>query len=191
MKSIPIHQMFRKAVLIPLFSIAFLSGTPYATAAQTSLSPKAELADGEYAIELSMTGGSGKASVQSPALLTVADGTAYLSITWSSPNYDYMIVNEQKILNDSKEGTNSHFTIPVPDLTRELDIIADTLAMGTPYEIPYQLQLYPDSIKSKSTLPQEGAKRVLLTAAAMIVGGGILNHVLQERRKQDYTGKRR
>ena len=43
MKSIPIHQMFRKAVLIPLFSIAFLSGTPYATAAQTSLSPKAEL----------------------------------------------------------------------------------------------------------------------------------------------------
>ena len=64
MKSIPIHQMFRKAVLIPLFSIAFLSGAPYATAAQTSLSPKAELADGEYAIELSMTGGSGKASVQ-------------------------------------------------------------------------------------------------------------------------------
>ena len=54
MKSIPIHQMFRKAVLIPLFSIAFLSGTPYATAAQTSLSPKAELADGEYAIELSI-----------------------------------------------------------------------------------------------------------------------------------------
>ena len=191
MKSIPIHQMFREAVLIPLFSIAFLSGTPYATAAQTSLSPKAELADGEYAIDLSMTGGSGKASVQSPALLTVADGTAYLSITWSSPNYDYMIVNEQKILNDSKEGTNSHFTIPVPDLTRELDVIADTLAMGTPHEVQYVLTFDPASIASKSTLPQEGAKRVLIMADVIIIGGGILNHFVNERRKQDYTGKRR
>ena len=133
--------------------------------------------DGTYTCNVTLEGGSGRATIESPTELTVADGKMTAKITWSSPNYDYMIVNEQKILNDSKKGTNSHFTIPVPDLTRELDVIADTLAMGTPYEIPYQLQLYPDSIKSKSTLPQEG--------------GGILNHVVQERRKQDYTGKRR
>lgn len=92
------------------------------------------LEDGEYAIDVTMTGGSGKATIQSPTLLTVTDGVAYASITWSSTNYDYMIVDGQKYLNESGEGSNSHFTIPVPDLTTDLPIIADTLAMGTPHE---------------------------------------------------------
>lgn len=59
------------------------------------------LEDGEYAIEVTMTGGSGKASIQSPALLTVTDGTAYISITWSSSNYDYMVVDNRKYENES------------------------------------------------------------------------------------------
>lgn len=149
------------------------------------------LLDGEYAIELTITGGSGKASVQSPSLLTVVDGTAYASITWSSSNYDYMIINGETYWNDSPDGANSHFTVPILDLTQEIPILADTSAMGTPHEIPYTLLFYPDSIKSKSTLPQEGAKRVLLMAFGIIVGGGILNHFANERRKQDYSGKRR
>ena len=74
-----------------------------------------------------------------------------------------MIVDGQKYLNESGEGSNSHFTIPVPDLTTDLPIIADTLAMGTPHEIKYTLTFDPSSIDSKSSLPQEGAKRVLIT----------------------------
>mgnify|MGYP000363018201 CR=1 FL=1 len=133
----------------------------------------------------------GKATVQSPTLLTVTDGVAYASITWSSTNYDYMIVDGQKYLNESGEGSNSHFTIPVPDLTTDLPIIADTLAMGTPHEVKYTLTFDPSSIDSKSSLPQEGAKRVLIMAAIIIIGGGILNHFVNERRKMDYTGKQK
>ena len=102
-----------------------------------------------------------------------------------------MIVDGQKYLNESGEGSNSHFTIPVPDLTTDLPIIADTLAMGTPHEVKYTLTFDPSSIDSKSSLPQEGAKRVLIMAAIIIIGGGILNHFVNERRKMDYTGKQK
>ena len=149
------------------------------------------LTDGEYAIDVTMTGGSGKATIQSPTLLTLNDGIAYATITWSSSNYDYMIVDGQKYLNESEEDANSRFMIPIADLTQDVPVIADTLAMGTPHEVQYVLTFDPASIASKSTLPQEGAKRVLIMAAVIIIGGGILNHFVNERRKQDYTGKRR
>lgn len=149
------------------------------------------LDDGEYAIDVTMTGGSGKATIQSPTLLTVSDGTAYVSVTWSSSNYDYMIVDGQKYQNESKEDANSHFTIPVSNLSEDLPVIADTLAMGTPHEVQYLLTFDPSSIDSKSSLPQEGAKRVLMMASVIIIGGGILNHFVNERKKMDYTGKRK
>ena len=147
--------------------------------------------DGEYSIQVELEGGSGKASVTSPTILTVEDGKTYAQIQWSSSNYDYMVVDNRKYENESAKDANSHFTIPVLDLTKELTVRADTLAMGTPHEIEYTLQFNTASIASKSTLPQEGAKRVLMMAAVIIIGGGILNHIVNERRKRDYTGKRR
>lgn len=102
-----------------------------------------------------------------------------------------MVVDNRKYENESAKDANSHFTIPVLDLTKELTVRADTLAMGMPHEIEYTLQFNTTSIASKSTLPQEGAKRVLMMAAVIIIGGGILNHIVNERRKRDYTGKRR
>lgn len=164
---------------------------PVLASEQPAVSESLSLEDGEYAIDVTMTGGSGKATIQSPTLLTVTDGIAYASITWSSTNYDYMIVDGQKYLNESGEGSNSHFTIPVPNLATDLPIIADTLAMGTPHEVKYTLTFAPASIDSKSSLPQEGAKRVLIMAAVIIISGGILNHFVNERRKMDYTGKRK
>ena len=44
---------------------------------------------------------------------------------------------------------------------------------------------------ASETATQEGAKRVLMMAAVIIIGGGILNHIVNEHRKRDYTGKRR
>lgn len=40
-----------------------------------------------------LEGGSGRATVDSPAALTVAEGKMTATIVWSSPNYDYMIVD--------------------------------------------------------------------------------------------------
>ena len=37
-------------------------------------------------------------TVESPAALTVADGKMTATIVWSSPNYDYMIVDGEKYL---------------------------------------------------------------------------------------------
>lgn len=148
------------------------------------------LADGEYAIEVTLTGGSGKASVETPTLLLVEDGACYAKLTWSSGNYDYMLVQGERYENQSEEGANSTFVIPVAAMDEDLPVIADTLAMGEPHEIEYTLHFYSDSIGAKSSLPQEGAKRVLLMAAVIIVGGGILNHWVQKRRQKDYTGKR-
>ena len=105
--------------------------------------PKAEAAaetpaDGEYNVQVVLEGGSGRATVNSPAALTVADGKMTATIVWSSPNYDYMIVDGEKYLPTNTEG-NSTFTIPVAALGTPLSVTADTVAMSTPHEIEYTL----------------------------------------------------
>ena len=95
-------------------------------------------ADGSYTCEVTMEGGSGRATVDSPAALTVADGKMTATIVWSSPNYDYMIVDGEKYLPTNTEG-NSTFEIPVSALGTPLSVVADTVAMSTPHEIEYTL----------------------------------------------------
>ena len=95
-------------------------------------------ADGSYTCEVTLEGGSGRAIVDSPAALTVADGKMTATIVWSSPNYDYMIVDGEKYLPTNTEG-NSTFEIPVSALGVPLSVVADTVAMSTPHEIEYTL----------------------------------------------------
>ena len=95
-------------------------------------------ADGEYTCNVTLEGGSGRATVESPAALTVADGKMTATIVWSSPNYDYMIVDGEKYLPTNTEG-NSTFEIPVSALSAPLSVTADTVAMSTPHEIEYTL----------------------------------------------------
>lgn len=95
-------------------------------------------ADGSYTCEVTLEGGSGRATVDSPATLTVADGKMTATIAWSSPNYDYMVVDGEKYLPTNTEG-NSTFEIPVSALGVPLSVVADTVAMSTPHEIEYTL----------------------------------------------------
>ena len=95
-------------------------------------------ADGEYNVNVVLEGGSGRATVDSPAALTVADGKMTATIVWSSPNYDYMIVDGEKYLPTNTEG-NSTFEIPVAALGTPLAVTADTVAMSKPHEIEYTL----------------------------------------------------
>ena len=160
----------RKAAIV-LAVLAVLLMTP--------VSEAYALEDGEYSVTVDMSGGSGKASVTSPTVLTVRDGEAFASIQWSSANYDYMVVGGRTYLNESEEGMNSVFEIPVLCWDGPMEVIADTTAMGKPVEIRYRLTFYSDSVGSKSELPQEAAKRVLWVAAAIIVIGGILNYFVK------------
>lgn len=143
-----------------------------------------DLPDGEYSIEVNMTGGSGRASVSSPTWLIVEDGHAYARLLWSSSYYDYMIVDEQRYDNLTDDGSNSTFKIPILAMDEEIPVVADTTAMGDPVEIEYHLTFYSSTIDDKDAIPQEAAMKVLWIALAIIVAGGILNHVLKKRRKR-------
>ena len=179
MESSTMKQMMRTMVI---FLLAMMLLCPVQVlAAGEGL--ETDMEDGEYSIQVDLEGGSGKASVTSPALMIVKDGRMYAQLQWSSSNYDYMIVNEEKILNESEEGRNSVFTLPVTVMDDKMEVIADTLAMGAPHEINYTLTFYEDSIGSKGQLPQEAAKRVVAVALAIIVGGGILNYFVNKRNR--------
>lgn len=106
-----------------------------------------ELEDGSYTIELTFEGGSGKAEVLSPATVVVSEGTMTATIRWSSPNYDYMIVDGEKYLPVNTEG-NSVFEIPVLFFDEPIDVIGDTVAMSTPHEIEYTLTFHSDTMKA-------------------------------------------
>ena len=103
--------------------------------------------DGTYTIELTMEGGSGRASIQSPAQITVTDGAATATLEWSSPNYDYMLVNGEKYLPVNTEG-NSVFEVPVEALDAPLTMIGDTVAMSTPHEVEYTVTFHSDTLQN-------------------------------------------
>ena len=138
--------------------------------------------DGEYSIEVNMTGGSGRASISSPTLLIVREGRAYARLIWSSTYYDYMIVEGETYHNLVTDGGNSVFEIPITALDKPMPVIADTTAMGEPLEISYTLTFYSDSVGDKGKIPQEAAKKVLLIALFILVAGGILNHFLKRKK---------
>ena len=93
-----------------------------------------DLPDGEYEIEVQLTGGSGRASVTSPAILQVQDEKAVIEIEWSSPNYDYMTMDGETYLPVNTEG-NSVFELPVTAFDKEVPVTADTTAMSVPHEM--------------------------------------------------------
>lgn len=105
------------------------------------------LADGKYTIDVALEGGSGKATVQSPAEMIVENGSASAVIIWNSPNYDYMIVDSNKF-EFSGDGENATFTIPVIGFDYKMPVTADTTAMSTPHEIEYTLFFDSSTIKS-------------------------------------------
>lgn len=133
-----------------------------------------EFQDGTYQMEVELLGGSGRASVTSPAEVEIKDGKAVATLEWSSPNYDYMVVNGEKYLPVNTEG-NSVFQIPVEAFDQDIAVIADTVAMSTPHEIEYTLNFHAgengqNAAKADTTGQEDadGAEKGQQTAA---VGG--------------------
>ncbi len=160
------HQILFKASSLP--EEALLITLPVYEQEMVSLE------DGEYQVEVDLTGGSGKASIQSPAEMTVTDGMATARIVWSSPNYDYMLVSGKKYLPVNTEG-NSVFEIPVMVFDSSMPVTADTLAMSTPHEIEYLLTFHLDSVKKEGagTLIWILPLAVLLILLAGITGSSV------------------
>lgn len=96
------------------------------------------LEEGEYLVDIAMEGGSGKAKIESPAKMVVKDGVSVVTITWSSPNYDYMILDGEKYLPVNTEG-NSVFELPISEFGTPVTVIGDTTAMSKPHEVEYTI----------------------------------------------------
>ena len=110
------------------------------------------LEDGSYSAEVTLEGGSGKASVGSPAKIVIEDGKTSATIQWSSSNYDYMIVDGEKLLPLNEElgiDGGSVFRIPVKSFDRPLTVLADTTAMSVPHEITYTLTFDSSTIAAE------------------------------------------
>ena len=123
--------------------------TPVPSAEPTpTLQPSAEVTaapapqgpeDGNYTANVALSGGTGRASIQSPAKLRCTDGQFYATIQWSSPNFDYMKVNGTRYDLISAPGADSAFEIPVAAFDTPLPVIADTVAMSEPHEVEYTI----------------------------------------------------
>ena len=102
--------------------------------------------NGEYTIDVTLEGGSGRASVESPAKLTVADGKATALIVWSSDKYDKMAVNYLEYTPEIADG-HSQFEIPVTGFDYKMPVQAETTAMSEPHMIDYTLYFDSSTIE--------------------------------------------
>lgn len=120
--------------------------TPYGEDAKMGESTEA-LSDGTYTVEATLEGGSGKATIDSPLTLTVEGGAMTATVCWSSPNYDYMLVDGEQYLPVNTEG-NSVFEIPVSVFDEPIDVVGDTVAMSKPHEIEYTITLHSETLSA-------------------------------------------
>ena len=151
-------KRWRRKVMIA--AAVMLSGSlPQAATAEESQTAETEevssmvtvqqlgLEDGTYIADGTLEGGSGRAAISSPVELTVKDGQMTARIEFSSPYYDYMIVDGEKYEPENTEG-NSQFTIPMAGFDAGVPVTADTVAMSEPHEIDYEIVLDSATLKS-------------------------------------------
>ena len=145
-----------------------------------SFSELSEIPDGSYWIRVSMTGGSGRASISSPTGFYVKDGQATADIHWSSASYDYMKLDGVRYDAFTDAAGHSAMTIPVATLDTAIPVLADTTAMSKPYEIEYKLSfdgsaLLPmtdASMAEAHALPTDEVQRTLQSATTEVVDAG-------------------
>ncbi len=139
-------------------------------------------ADGSYSVDVTLTGGTGRASIQSPAEISIKDGEITATVVWSSSNYDRMTVGGIDYYPISIEN-GSVFTIPVR-LDEEMPVRAETLAMSQPHEIEYILY-FDGSGLTHNANGISGTLTVAVIAAliGIVIGIRILTAVIHKRRK--------
>lgn len=103
---------------------------------------------GSYTCGAELSGGSGRASVSSPAALESDGETMLATIVWSSAHYEYMIVDDVRYEPIQEEG-NSIFQIPVV-LDQDIPVSASTTAMSTPHLVEYTLRFDSTTLTADS-----------------------------------------
>lgn len=135
--------------------------------------------NGTYEINVELTGGSGRASVESPMKLTVADGVITATVVWSSPYYDFMLLDGTYYYPVNEDG-NSTFEIPLTSLSEDVAFDAETLAMSEPHTISYVLKLDESSLV-RTDGQDEGMSAGAIVVAVILIA---LSVVLYYRKKK-------
>lgn len=139
------------------------------------------MTDGKYTIEVTLSGGTGRAYIHSPAKLEIKNGVMTAEIVWSSSSYDYMEIDGREYYPVSSEK-NSTFMIEIPELDTDIPVLAETLAMSEPHLIEYTLKFDSATIKEADTFP---IFAVILGGVVLIAG--VLSALIVKRRKKNET----
>lgn len=135
--------------------------------------------DGIYTIEVSLTGGTGRSGVQSPAELEIENGIMSAEIVWSSNSYDYMEVDGKEYYPVSGEEYST-FYIEIPALDTDIPVLAETLAMSEPHLIEYTLKFDSATIKEADTFPT----LAVVVGSALLIAGVISGFIVKRRKKK-------
>lgn len=173
-------------LLIAVACVLFVPCVCAAHASQQEPDPFAQgvssdLADGTYLADVALEGGTGRASVSSPAEMQIRDSRLAVTLVWSSPHYDYMDVADARYL-PCNEGGNSTFVIPFLALDQPFSVVADTTAMSQPHEITYQITLDSSSIRAQDA--RNASHAWVVVAAVTVACAVVVLVVLRIRRRE-------
>ncbi|MDO5117004.1 MAG: hypothetical protein Q4D34_00720 [Eggerthellaceae bacterium] len=142
--------MKRIAALLVASALVFGALFAISGCSSSSSSVKVEngiAANGTYTVAVTLEGGTGKATVKSPAKLKSENGAMVATIVWSSSNYDLMIVDGAELRPSTTDG-GSTFEVPVSALDTPIAVQAETTAMSQPHIIDYKLTFDSKSLKA-------------------------------------------
>lgn len=125
-------------------------GAPSGSSAAVSdgaLNTATGLKDGEYKIDVTCEGGSGKGGVTG-AVLIIKDSKLTAKLIMSSDKYTKMVVDGQTYQNKPEDG-KSTFTVPV-SLDNGITVKATTEAMSTAHEVEYTVTLNSGSLPASA-----------------------------------------
>lgn len=160
--------LFAFLCLIALLPSALLSNI-----SRAETSTKA-LEDGNYSVEAVLKGGSGRVSIESPVLIEAVGGKITATFIWSSSFYEYMLVDGQKFLPESRDKKNDTTTFRIPLKSLEtFPFVAQTSKMSRPYDIEYSIEFDLSTLKKTS---QYDALRtaILFAAIGVIIAFAVL-----------------
>lgn len=102
-----------------------------------------------FLVDVYLEGGSGKTSLETPASVKTQDGSSFAVLVFKSKNYDYVVLDGKKYLNENPGGYST-FTLPVTLPLSEIHIAADTTAMSIPHEISYTVRFNENPVLHSS-----------------------------------------
>ena len=131
------------ATMLVFVALFVVSGCSSGSSGSSSV----KVENGIYTVAVTLEGGTGKATVNSPAKLRSENGNMVATIVWSSSNYDLMIVGGEELRPTTTDG-GSTFEVPVSALDAPIEVQAETTAMSQPHIIDYKLTFDSKSLKA-------------------------------------------